>query len=123
MHNFTFKKLIFYKQLFIDILFFAIIPFKAKLQFENTSVRLFSRGILFRDSTPIFLANKTLIVRTHENRVPNISVYTIVTSLKTVLNPYLEQFLFLRRFKPFSIRFKNVSVVERNENIKKKIKA
>lgn len=105
MHNFTFKKLNFYKQLFIDVLFFAIIPFKAKSRFENTSVRSFSRGILFRDSTPIFLANKTIVGSTHENCVTNISVYTIVSSLKTVLNFNLGQFLFLRQFKPFSIQF------------------
>lgn len=110
MHNFTFKKLIFYKHLFIDVLFFALIPVKAKSRFEATSVRSFSLGILFRNSITFFLANENQLVSKHENIVTNISVYAIVTSLKTVLNFCLEQFLFLRRFKPFSIQFKNVSV-------------
>jgi hypothetical protein len=110
MCDFRLKLLPFYKQLFFVVLFFVFVPVKAKSRFENTSVGSFSHGILFRNSTAIFSANKTLLVRTYENSVTNISVDIIVTSLKTVLNPYLEQFLFLRRFKPFSIQFKNVSV-------------
>lgn len=110
MHNFTFRKLIFYKQLFIDVLFFAIIPVRAKLRFEDTSVRSFSYGILFRNSTANFSTNEILVVSKYENIDTNISVYAIVTSLKTVLNLYLEQFLFLRRFKPFSFQLKSVSV-------------
>jgi hypothetical protein len=113
MHNSTFKKLIFYKQLFIDILFFVIIPFKAKSRFENTLVSSFSHGILFRNSTVIFSTNKTSEVGKYENSITNISVYAIVSIFKTVLNFNLEQFLFLGRFKPFSIQY-----VERNENLK-----